>query len=82
MSELRYSMFTEKNLSGDRSPSTFDALVLHLRRTLIFFWTILLHLSKIKNIIFKKLSLCIKQFTPSFSFNPLMHKVPKWSDTL
>ena len=37
MSELQYRMFTEKNLNGDRSPSTLDALVLQLRRTLIFF---------------------------------------------
>ena len=26
MNELRYRMFTEKNLSGDRLPSTLDAL--------------------------------------------------------
>ena len=35
--ELRYGMFTKNNLRGDRLPSTFDAVVLHLRRTLIFF---------------------------------------------
>ena len=37
VSELRYKMFTEKNFSGDRSPSTSDALALYLRRALIFF---------------------------------------------
>ena len=37
VNELRYRMFTEKNLSGDRLPSTFDALVIYLRRVLIFF---------------------------------------------
>ena len=30
-------MFTKNNLSGDRLPSTLDALVLHLSRKLIFF---------------------------------------------
>ena len=30
-------MFTKKRLSGDRLPPTLDALVLHLRRALIFF---------------------------------------------
>ena len=35
--ELRYRMFTEKNFGGDRLPSTFDELVLPLRRALIFF---------------------------------------------
>ena len=30
-------MFTEKNLSEDRIPSTLDALVLHLRRALKIF---------------------------------------------
>ena len=35
--ELRYGMFTKNNLRGDRLPSTLDAVVLHLRRTLIFF---------------------------------------------
>ena len=37
VTEWRCWMFIEKNLSGDRSPSTVDALVLYLRRTLIFF---------------------------------------------
>ena len=37
MNELRYRMFTEKNLSEDCLPSTLDALVLHLREALIFF---------------------------------------------
>ena len=37
VNELRYRMFTEKNLSGDRLPSTLDALVIYLRRALIFF---------------------------------------------
>ena len=37
VTELRYRTFTEKNLSGHRSPSTLKTLVLHLRRTLIFF---------------------------------------------
>ena len=30
VNELRYTMFTKKNLSGVRSPSTSDVLVLHL----------------------------------------------------
>ena len=33
VNELRYRMFTEKNLSGDRLPSTLDELVLHLHRS-------------------------------------------------
>ena len=37
VSELWYRMFTEKNFSGDHLPSTLDASLLHLRRTLIFF---------------------------------------------
>ena len=37
VNELRYIMFTKKNLSGDGLPSTLDALVLHLYRALIFF---------------------------------------------
>ena len=37
VNKLRYRMFTKKNLSGDRLPPTLDALVLHLRRALIFF---------------------------------------------
>lgn len=37
VSELRYKMFTEKNFSGDCSPSTSDALALYLRRALIIF---------------------------------------------
>ena len=37
VNELRYRTFTQKNLRGDRLPPTFDALVLHLRRALIFF---------------------------------------------
>ena len=37
VNELRYIMFTEKNLSGDRLPSALDALVFHLRKALIFF---------------------------------------------
>ena len=32
VSQLRYRMFTKNNLSGDRLPSTLDALVLQLRR--------------------------------------------------
>ena len=41
VTELRYRMFTEKNLfSGDRSPSTLDALV--FAEHSYFFWTILL----------------------------------------
>ena len=37
VNELRYRMFTQKNLRGDGLPPTFDALVLNLRRALIFF---------------------------------------------
>ena len=37
VNELQYRMFTEKNLSEDLLPSALDALVLHLRRALIFF---------------------------------------------
>ena len=37
VNELRYRMFAKNNLSGDRLPQTLDALVLHLRRALIFF---------------------------------------------
>ena len=42
MNELRCRMFTKKNLSRDRLPQTLDALVLHLRRPLIFFINIYL----------------------------------------
>ena len=37
VNELRYRIFTKENLSGDRLPPTLDALVLNLRRALIFF---------------------------------------------
>ena len=37
VNDLRYRMFTDKNLSGDRWPSTLYALVLYLRKALIFF---------------------------------------------
>ena len=37
VNELQYRMFTEKNLSEDLLPSALDALVIHLRRALIFF---------------------------------------------
>ena len=37
VNKLRYRMFTRNNLSRDRLPSTFDSLVLHLRRASIFF---------------------------------------------
>ena len=37
VNELRYRMFTEKNLSGDCLTSTLDVLVLHMCRALIFF---------------------------------------------
>ena len=32
INELRYEMFTKKNLSGDRLPPTLDGLVFHLCR--------------------------------------------------
>ena len=32
INELRYEIFTKKNMSGDRLPPTLDALVFHLRR--------------------------------------------------
>ena len=31
VNELRFRMFTKKNLRGDRLPPTLDALILHLR---------------------------------------------------
>ena len=37
VNELRYRIFTKENLSGDRLPPTLDALVLNLRRALMFF---------------------------------------------
>ena len=54
MSELRYRMFTEKKLSEDRSSSTLDASILHLRRSLIFFLNYFTSFIKNKNIISKK----------------------------
>ena len=68
MNELRYRMFAKKNLSGDRLPSTLDALVLHLHRTLIFFLNSFI--SIIKNMKYNiersfsmyKIPLNIKQF--------------------
>ena len=45
--ELRQRMFTEKFFSGDRLPSTLDALVLHLRRALIFSHEYLIFFSKL-----------------------------------
>ena len=32
INQLRYEIFTKKNLSGDRLPPTLDALIFHLRR--------------------------------------------------
>ena len=37
VSELRCRMFTRQILNRDRLPPTLDALVLHLRRALMFF---------------------------------------------
>ena len=37
VSEIRCNVFTENNLRVDHSSLTLKALVLHLRRTLIFF---------------------------------------------
>ena len=37
MNELQRRMFVKKNLNGYRLPATLDALVLHLRRALLFF---------------------------------------------
>ena len=47
VTKLRCRMFTEKNLSGDGSRSPLDALVLHLRRVLIFFLNTFTSLIKI-----------------------------------
>ena len=63
VTELRYRMFTEKNLSRDRLPSTLDALVLHLCRALIFFHQYLFKIFFL-NSSSPKISLYIKQFFP------------------
>ena len=74
VNELRYRTFNKKNLSGDRLPPTLDTLVLHLRRALINFHQCLfnnfsqlfLHLSKICNIISKKVYLSFSHKTSFF----------------
>ena len=55
VNELRYWMFTKKNLSGDCLPPNLDALVLPLRRVLIFFhWYLFNTFSKLVFFIYQK----------------------------
>ena len=64
VTELRYRMFTKKNLSRDRSPSTLDPLVLHLHKKLIFFMNYFTSFIKNKIYNIDKKIICIKQFRP------------------